>query len=127
MSLVLVLSIAVIVVLWVRSMRVRRKRWLSELSLPGVWDLRDGEPPAVLELRGELSHGRYAARSGTKVEEGGWRLVGHVLTLEPDDGQSADYDLRMFDAGSIGIDGPGRERHVYTRRRDNVVTLRQRS
>ena len=42
-------------------------------------------------------------------------------------GRVVDYELRVFGDGSIGIDGPGHKRCVYLRRRDNVVSLRQRS
>lgn len=125
--LVVLLVVAVVATMWIRSVKAKRQRWLRELNLPGTWDLQNGTSPVVLELRGRLSQGRYVARAGSTAEEGDWRLLGHTLTLTPDGSDRVDYDLRMFDAGTIGIDGPGRQQQVYVKRRDNVVSLRQRS
>ena len=61
-------------------------------------------------------------------ERGSWALQGHRLILVPDaDAEPLTYDLRFFDERKIGIDGPGRERRVYSKERSNVVPLRRRS
>lgn len=118
---------AVLATLWIRSARANRREWLNALSLPGTWVLRNVESLSVLSFGGGLEAGSYTWREDGREEEGEWRLRGHTLRLTPDGGEAVDYDLRVFGDGSIGIDGPGHERCVYLRRRDNVVPLRQRS
>lgn len=125
--LVVAAAAAVLVTLWIRSARANRREWLEGLSLPGTWVLRNTESLSVLSFGGGLGEGRYTWREEGREEEGAWRLHGHTLRLAPDGGEAVDYDLRTFGDGSIGIDGPGHERCVYLRRRDNVVPLRQRS
>ena len=125
--LVVAVIAAALVTLWIRGARANRRQWLSALSLPGTWELQNAASQSVLSLRGSLGEGRYTLREDTGGEEGEWRLLGHTLRLTPDGGEAVDYDLRAFGDGTIGIDGPGRERCVYVRRRDNVVPLRQRS
>ena len=125
--LVVAVIAAALVTLWIRGARANRRQWLSTLSLPGTWELQNAASQSVLSLRGSLGEGRYTLREDSGGEEGGWRLLGHTLRLTPDGGEAVDYDLRALGDGTIGIDGPGRERCVYVRRRDNVVPFRQRS
>ena len=127
---VLIAASAALAVLgfWLASVRAGRRRWLVDLHLPGTWDREDATPPAILEFSGELEQGRYLVRAGTEVEEGDWRIAGRNLVLAPADaGGGAEYELRVFGPGSIGIHGPGREREVYLRRNDNVVPIHRRS
>ncbi len=126
-ALVVAVVAAALVTLWIRGARANRRQWLNALSLPGTWELQNAGSRGVLSLRGGLGEGRYTSQEDGGEEEGEWRLLGHTLRLTPDRGAAVDYDLRAFGDGSIGIDGPGRERCVYVRRRDNVVPLRQRS
>ena len=126
-ALVIAAVAAALVTFLIRGARANRRQWLSALSLPGTWDLKNAASQSVLSLRGSLGEGRYTWREDGGEEEGEWRLLGHTLRLTPGGGAAVDYDLRAFGDGSIGIDGPGRERCVYVRRRDNVVPLRQRS
>jgi hypothetical protein len=111
---------------WVRGARRNRARWLARLDLPGIWSL-DGESgeAARLELTGGLDRGEYRIREGDLVETGRWHLEGHTLKLTTAGGRSNDYDLRLFSEGKIGIDGPGRERRIYTKVPSNVVPLRR--
>ena len=75
---------------------------------------------------GELDQGGYRIRELGVVEEGQWRLDGHVLQLFHDDGTAAGaYDLRLFSDGKIGLHGPGRERRIYNKTPSNVVPLRR--
>ena len=98
------------------------------MHLPGTWDREDRTPPALLEFSGALERGRYLARAGAEVEEGDWRIAGRNLVLAPADaGEGAEYEIRVFGPGSIGIHGPGREREVYLRRNDHVVPMPRRS
>ena len=119
--------VAIAAFIWLSTLRANRRRWLRRLNLLGSWELEGAETPTVLEFRDGLAGGRYAARTGAGAERGDWRLLGDVLTLRPDGGDSQDYALRRFENGAIGIDGPGRERHIYVRRSDNVVPLTRRS
>ena len=126
-SLAVVLIVAGLVFVWVRGTRRNRARWLARLDLPGVWE-REGEW-GRLELSGDLDRGKYRISDGGSVpdESGRWLLEGHTLRLIAEDGSSDDYDLRLFQEGKIGIDGPRRERRIYQKVPSNVVPLRGRS
>ena len=133
------IGVALLVSFWMRSARQKRQDWLRSLNLVGKWELdprpdsgEEGAPRRrSLTLSGDLAGGTYVARDGEAVQRGDWRLRGHTLHLEPTEGEgavdaSASYDLRLFDKGKIGLDGPGREREVYVKRDSNVIPLRLR-
>lgn len=122
-SLLLVIVVAAVCVLWVRANRISRRRWLERLDLPGTWEWEDHE--GMLELDGDLDHGRYRLREGDQEEQGEWRLEGHDLVLTPRTGRSSRLDVRLFSLGKIGIHGPGRERRIYVKKRGNVIPLRR--
>jgi hypothetical protein len=124
-GLVLLLTVAAAVYLWVRQARIVRQRWLARLALPGVWSSDTPHGEVTIEFQGEPDRGSYVETQRRTTERGRWRIEGSQLWLDGDDGERA-YDLRLFDDGSIGIDGTGRERMVFVRRRNNVVPLRQR-
>ena len=111
--------------MWVKRTRAARERWITRLALPGVWQSDASNGPWVLEFAGDPTSGRYIERSGRATERGSWRLTGNAIELESENGTRT-YDLRLFENGSIGIDGPGRERRIYVRQRSNVVPLRKR-
>lgn len=129
------LALAVLVILWLRSMRRARRDWMRSLDLIGHWDLDTSSESAggasgearSLTLSGGPVSGPYVARDGDTLYRGRWRLGGNRLSLEPEGGRSAHYDLRAFGAGRIGIDGPGRQRETYVKRDDNVIPFRVRS
>ena len=125
-SLLIVIAVGIIVVVWVRGARRNRLRWLERLDLPGTWRWESKE--GTLELTGELHAGAYRFREPDVDEQGSWTLEGHtlVLTAKADDAPRS-YELRFFDNGKIGLDGPGRERRVYVKEPSNVVPLRRRS
>ena len=125
-SLIVVVGVTIVAVLWVRGARRNRLRWLRKLDLPGVWHWQDHG--GRLELSGDLHRGQYRFVDPDDEERGIWELRGQRLLLTPG-GEAAQqsYELRFFDDGKIGIDGPGRERRVYTKERSNVVPLRRRS
>lgn len=128
---VLMTAIVVAAFVYLRSVRMARRRWLTQLNLPGAWHRDAAGERRLLRLGGELEGGRYVALDGSREESGVWRLSGHTLVLHPDDSDDPDasqhFDIRLFDTGRIGIDGPGREREVYVKRADNVIELRARS
>ena len=79
-------------------------------------------------MDGGLDGGRDRIEDPDGEERGEWALHGHKLVLTPESAESAQsYELRFFDEGKIGIDGPGRERRVYAKERSNVVPLKRRS
>ncbi len=124
-SFLLIAIIGYAAFVWVKRTRAARERWISRLALLGAWQSDAPNGPWVLEFAGDLTSGRYIERSGRATERGSWRLLGNAIELESENGTRT-YDLRLFENGSIGIDGPGRERRIYVRQRSNVVPLRKR-
>lgn len=122
-SLLVVIAVTALVVVWVRGTRRNRVAWLGRLDLPGVWE-REGDW-GRLELSGGLEHGDYRISDGDGAPDrtGRWRLEGHTLKLSSG-GAEQDYDLRLFQEGKIGVDGPGLERRIYQKVPSNVVPLR---
>ena len=125
-------AVVVVAFLWLRSARRARLNWVRALDLIGQWDLdatADGSTGEArsLTLSGGPLAGPYVARDGDTIYRGTWRLTGVTLTLEPAGGRAAQYELRLFGAGRIGIDGPGRQREIYVKRDDNVIPFRARS
>ena len=126
--------VAALALFGVRSARSRRLQWLSALNLLGKWELH-GAPPGgrrSITFSGEADGGGYVAKDADAVERGKWQLRGHTLNLEATEGEQAgggakSYDLRLFEPGRIGLDGPGREREIYVKRDSNVVPLRRRT
>jgi hypothetical protein len=75
-----------------------------------------------------LHTGTYRFREPDADERGTWSLEGHMLLLTSEaDPTPQRYELRFFDDGKIGLDGPGRTRRVYVKEPTNVVPLRRRS
>lgn len=124
-ALLLLVIIAGGVYVWIRRVRAGRQRWLARLALPGVWSCDTPDGPSVLEFSGESDQGTYVEQSTRATERGRWHIHGSGMVLESERG-ARDYDLRLFENGSIGIDGPDRVRRIYVRQRNNVVPLRQR-
>lgn len=132
----LVLGCGALALIWWRSASRARENWLHDLSLVGKWELEGAREPAKakrsLTLSGDLAAGRYVGRDGDDVHRGKWRLSGHVLTLEPLESEAgnhpgtAQFELRLFEPGRIGLDGPGREREIYRKREGNVIPLARR-
>lgn len=121
-------GVAAFVILWLRGTRRARLAWLKQINLVGTWDLDREGMTATLRFSGTLSEGTYLARvrdpSGIESSErGDWRIVGQTLELTTQ-GHMERHDLRYFDTGKIGIDGPKHEREIYVKRSDNVVPLR---
>ena len=126
-SLLVVIAVTALVVVWVRGTRRNRLRWLSRLDLPGIWE-REGDW-GRLEITGGLDEGSFRINDGDGDQDrsGTWRLEGHTLVFIDADGEEAHCDLRLFQEGKIGIDGPTLERRVYQKVPSNVVPLRGRS
>lgn len=124
--LIVVIGVTLVVLLWVQGTRRNRLRWLRRLDLPGVWHWEGNR--GRLELSGELHQGQYRLVDPDAEERGSWSLQGDRLLLTPQGATDAvSHELRFFDDGKIGINGPGRERRVYAKQRSNVVPLKRRS
>lgn len=111
--------------IWLRSAKRARAEWLRTLNLVGRWERAgaDQNKPQSLTLTGNLTAGEYMAQDGGASERGHWRLRNHTLTLTPASGHPVAFELRLFAPGKIGLDGPGREREIYLRHKDNVIAL----
>lgn len=139
MLLWLALGLGALLLVWLRGVKRARERWLEALNLVGKWELEAAGVESAprhraLTLSGDLAAGRhvsagkYLARDEDAVQRGEWRLSGRTLILSPTEGDAppsgpARYELRLFEAGRIGLDGPGREREVYVKRDGNVIPL----
>ncbi len=115
--------------LWMRRIRVRRQRWERRLSLPGEWRCSNQAERTVLRLMGRNDSGTYVQKRRGDVEtveeHGRWRLRGASLYLQKAGEPARQYELRLFEDGSIGIDGPDRPHWVLRRvSGGNVVPLR---
>lgn len=140
MLLWLALGLGALTFIWLRRSRQARQRWLETLNLVGKWELEpvagddgnSGRPrQRTLTLSGELAAGQYVAKDDGALHRGEWRLKGGALILSPTEGEAAPkgperYELRLFETGRIGLDGPGRQREVYVKRDGNVIPLLRR-
>lgn len=129
----LVLAGLIGVVFWAlaRSLREQRLSWVRRLALPGTWiGEREGQRYRLV-LEGDADQGSYCeitdSEDGRREERGRWKLVEQTLCFTPAAGAESACELRMFEAGRIGLHGPGRARRIYERESDNVVRLLQRS
>lgn len=127
----LVVGIALLCLHWARKARRARLAWLQSLNLVGKWECA-GQSAGMrrsLTLSGDLASGSYVAKDGDATHRGDWRLRGQSLTLQPKEGDCGDgplhYELRLFEVGKIGLDGPDRQREVYVKRGSNVIPLRR--
>lgn len=123
-SLLVVIAVTALVVVWVRGTRRNRLRWLARLDLPGIWE-REGEW-GRLELTGGLDEGSFRIADGEGMADrtGRWRLEGNTLIFAEEGGEPLECELRLFQEGKIGLDGPTLERRVYQKVPSNVVPLR---
>jgi hypothetical protein len=122
-SMLLVIVVAVLATIWVRNTRAARQRWLTRLNLPGVWECESDAGTSVLEFSGGLAAGRWVEQDPAGEQRGEWVLHGDAIEFRSGDAVSH-CELRVFDDGSLGIHGSGRERRIYRRRANNVVPLR---
>jgi hypothetical protein len=125
-QIVVVVVLGLIAFVWVRRNQDARRRWLSRVSLPGSWTCDGEQARSVIEFTGGPAGGHYVERVGPSQEGGEWMLHGAHLTLVPERGTPVEYAFRLFEDGSIGIDGPGRTGRIYVRSATNVVPLRSR-
>ncbi len=121
-------AVAFVILAWIIRTRSARKKWVAELDLIGQWDLEgenvNKERIEFIGTRGDA--GNYIASTDDTLESGSWYLSSYCLVLEPNEGEPQRYELRRFDVGRIGIDGPNRVRQIYRKKRvSNIIKLHE--
>lgn len=120
--------VAVVILFWILRTRTARRKWVEELDLIGQWDL-EGENAnkdriEFIGARGDS--GNYMASTDDTLESGNWHLTSYFLVLQPNDGESVRHELRRFEPGRIGINGPGREKQIYRKKRvSNIIKIHE--
>ena len=129
MSFLIVLgAVAAAVLFWITKTRSARRRWVEDLDLIGQWDLEGAEKDKVsiefIGARGDV--GNYMASTHDTLESGSWHLTSYSLVLEPMNGEQQSFELRRFEPGRIGINGPGREKQIYRKKRvPNIIKIHE--
>lgn len=126
MSLLLVIAVAVVVILYIRTTKRARLAWLTRVDLPGRWRCEvSGDQSAAwaLTLHGGVDGGEFVLREGAQEKRGQWHIVGHTLTMRSP-GSVDTFDLHYFKTGSIGLEDDSGARRILTKVTDNVVPLR---
>lgn len=127
---VAIVLVVVIVAAWAKHTRDARKQWIKDLDLMGTWDLDTSEidePATSIRFTGNLDHGDFVLDSAGDEISGTWRLAGTSLILTNEESKDSEYEVRYFEQGAIGIDGPDREKQVFRKRVENIIPLRRRS
>ena len=127
---VAVILVIVIVAAWAKHTRDARRQWIKDLDLMGTWELDTSETDdAATSVRftGNLDVGDFVLESAGEEISGTWKLAGTSLILTNEESEESEYEVRYFEHGIIGIDGPGREKQVFHKRVENIIPLRRRS
>ncbi len=122
--------VIVVVALWTKHTRDARIQWIKDLDLMGTWELdtsKSDDPPTSIRFTGNLNSGDFHMESSGEEIVGTWRLSGTSLVMTNEETGDLEYEIRLFEHGSIGIHGSGRERQVFKKRVENIVPLRRRS
>lgn len=127
-SLVILCVVAVVILFWILRTRSARRRWVEDLDLIGQWDLEgenaNNDRIEFIGTRGDA--GNYMASTNDTLESGNWYLTSYFLVLEPNNSEPVRHELRRFEPGRIGINGPGRERQIYRKKRvSNIIKLHE--
>ncbi len=124
------LIVVVAILVWFKIVRDARRRWVEELDLVGTWDLDVSESdatPLSVTFHGNTDNGTYWVQSIDNNVDGDWRLSGSSLVLVDPERGDLEYEVRLFDKGSIGINGPDHDHALFKKRSENIVPLRRRS
>lgn len=121
-----VAGVLAILAVWIVRTRSARRRWLQLLDLPGMWILEGSEKEQVrIEFFGTPKDGQYIESLQDKIVAGNWRLSGSSLILTPNEREDQTFEIRSFESGRIGINGPGRDRQIFQKKANNVVPMRR--
>ena len=119
-------GVLAILAVWVVRTRSARTRWILRLDLPGMWVLEGAEDNKVsIEFFGTPKDGQYIESLQDKIIAGNWRLSGSNLVLTPNERDDQVFEIRSFESGKIGINGPDRDRQIYLKQANNVVPMRR--
>lgn len=122
--------VIVVIAVWAKHTRDARTQWIKDLDLMGTWELdtsKSDDPPTSIRFTGNLDSGDFHLESSGEEVRGTWRLSGTSLVLTNEEAGENEYEIRLFEHGSIGIHGSDRERQVFHKRVENIVPLRRRS
>jgi hypothetical protein len=122
MSVLITLLVIGLVVVYLRSNRKARQRWLQQLDLPGQWESRNND--GTLHLSGGLNAGDFEWRTETGVKKGRWQYRGHRLILG--DGEAREFTVQLFQPGVISLTDPGGSAELFHKQSTNVVQLGKR-
>lgn len=127
---VAVILVIVIVAAWAKHTRDARRQWIRDLDLMGTWvlDVSETDDPATsIRFTGNLDAGDFVLDSSGNEVSGTWRLAGTSLILTSEESGDSEYEVRYFEQGVIGLDGPDRAKQVFHKRVENIIPLRRRS
>ena len=122
--------IIVVVAVWSKHTRDARTQWIKDLDLMGTWEMdttKSDDPSTSIRFTGNLDSGDFVLESSGEEISGTWKLAGTSLVLTNEETGDSEYEIRLFEHGSIGIHGVDRERQVFHKRVENIVPLRRRS
>ncbi len=129
MSFVVVIVVALLAYVYIRSNRLARLKWLRKLDLPGHWQLDDegGEShdSVSITFSGRAQGGDFRSRGIGPVAVGEWSVQGHTLFLSDTSGQDQTrLELHFFKPGQIGLELADGSRILLRKQANNVVALR---
>ena len=110
MGVLLTLLVAGLVILYLRSNRKARVKWLQNLALPGQW---------VSQL-----NGASLSLTGGTSSTGRWNYRGAILTLEGE--QSRAYTVQLAQPGVISLLREDGTAELFHKQSTNVVPLAKR-
>jgi hypothetical protein len=122
MGVLLTLLVAGLVILYLRSNRKARVKWLQNLGLPGQWVSQLNG--ASLSLSGGYDSGEYRWQTGGTSSTGRWNYRGSILTLEGE--QSRAYTVQLAQPGVISLLREDGTAELFHKQSTNVVPLAKR-
>jgi hypothetical protein len=124
MPLILTVVIILVTIVYVRSNRRAKQRWLTTLDLPGKWVMQDAL--GQLTLEGGLSGGTFVLRTekdGLMQERSGdWRFAGQFLQLITQKSQRS-LKVNFFRAGVLSLEQLDGTATLFHKAATNVVPI----
>ena len=141
MSLLVVIGVALIVYLYVRTNRLARLKWHAKLDLPGQWILVSGadsesaSPESSVHFSGNQSQVRFQINDlqqgdfhtllgfDSHISSGEWVVQGSKLLLTADPARASTFVLHLFQPGQLGLEDTDGKRIILHKQANNVVSL----
>lgn len=124
MPLILTILVTLVVIIYVRSNKRAKQRWLTTLDLPGRWVMQTAE--GYLQLNGGLSQGTFTLhaeeRAGQQVRTGSWYFASDQLVLSTQTGQRS-FKVNFFRAGVLSLEEADGTAMLYHKAATNVVPI----